>query len=257
MQKSLSLFLLFFLIINTFSQSKYGNPEVNPTTIQNNFENWLNYQNKNVMLSKDFIAVDTNNTIISKGSFLNELTQGNTIPIKLESNDSKCYYKLFQIESNADSNIKATMAQNAFEEYEHFKMEGESFPKFNFSDLNGTIVSNETMKGKIVVIKCWYIHCPACIKEFPLVNELAKKYENRKDILFISLAEDTPEQLSAFLTKKPLSYLVIPNMKTYMNETLHLNSFPTHFILDTQGHISKVLLNYESLEEALQRESNK
>jgi hypothetical protein len=90
-----------------------------------------------------------------------------------------------------------------------------------------------------------------------LVNELAKKYENRKDIIFISLAEDTPEQLSAFLTKKPLSYLVIPNMKTYMNEILHLNSFPTHFILDQQGHISKVLLNYESLEEALQRESNK
>lgn len=257
MQKLFSLFSIFFLIINTYSQVKYGNPEVNPTTIQSNFENWLHYQNSNIMLSIDFVALDTSNNIISKDRFLNELTQGTTIPIKLESNDAHCYYKLFNIEPTADSNIKATMAQNAFEEYEHFKMEGELFPKFNFLDLNGTIISNETMKGKIVVIKCWYIHCPACIKEFPSVNALVKKYENRKDILFISLAEDTPDQLSAFLSKKPLSYLVIPNMKTYMNETLHLNSFPTHFILNKQGRISKVLLNYESLEEALKKEIEK
>jgi thiol-disulfide isomerase/thioredoxin len=48
------------------------------------------------------------------------------------------------------------------------------------------------MKGKIVVIKCWYIHCAACIKEFPEVNNLVRKYKDRKDIIFISLAEDTP-----------------------------------------------------------------
>ena len=44
-------------------------------------------------------------------------------------------------------------------------------------------------------------------------------------------------------------------MKIYMNETLHLNSFPTHFILDKQGVIAKVLLNYESLEVALRQAS--
>jgi hypothetical protein len=33
---------------------------------------------------------------------------------------------------------------------------------------------------KIVVIKCWYIHCAACIKEFPEVNNLVRKYKDRK-----------------------------------------------------------------------------
>jgi peroxiredoxin len=134
-------------------------------------------------------------------------------------------------------------------------MEGKPFPKFDFLDLNGNRITNDTMKGKIIVIKCWYIHCPACIKEFQLVNALVEQYKNRNDIVFVSLAEDSTEQLKSFLFKKPLYYSVIPDMKTYMNETLHLNSFPTHFILNKEGFISKVLLSYESLEVALRQAS--
>ena len=104
------------------------------------------------------------------------------------------------------------------------------------------------MKGKIIVIKCWYIHCAACIKEFPQVNALVSKYKDRKYIVFVSLAEDTPEQLKTFLGRKPLLYSVIPNMKEYMNNALQLNSFPTHFIINKEGIISKVLPNFESLE---------
>jgi len=40
-----------------------------------------------------------------------------------------------------------------------------------------------------------------------------------------------------------------------MNETLDLNAFPTHFILNKEGLIAKVLPNFESLEVALAKES--
>ena len=42
-----------------------------------------------------------------------------------------------------------------------------------------------------------------------------------------------------------------------MNETLLLNAFPTHFILNKQGFVAKVLMNFESLEAALEIESKK
>jgi thiol-disulfide isomerase/thioredoxin len=82
------------------------------------------------------------------------------------------------------------MAETAFNEIQNLKKEGK-FPDFSFKDLNGNLITNESMKGKIVVIKCWYIHCAACIKEFPEVNNLVRKYKDRKDIIFISLAEYT------------------------------------------------------------------
>lgn len=256
LMRKITLFL-FFILLSFSVKGQFKIPEVDPITVQKNFTTWQNYQNSKIMLSLDFVAYNENSKIISKEAFLNQLTLGNDIPIRLQSKDSNVCYKLFKIKTNSDSSIKATIIQIAFDEYEHFKKEGNLFPKFNFIDLNGTIISNETMKDKIIVVKCWYIHCAACIKEFPDVNELVSKYKDRKDVLFVSLAEDSPEELKLFLSKKPLLYSVVPNMKIYMNETLNLNAFPTHFIINKHGKIAKVLSNYESLKVALKQESNK
>ncbi|MNQ75402.1 Thiol-disulfide oxidoreductase ResA [compost metagenome] len=255
MQKSISLIIALLIFTISSAQTKYGNPEVDPIQIQKNFSQWSAYQSKNIMLSRDFVALDPFSKEISKESFLNELANGNFIPIRLKSDDKIYYYKLFKIELNSDSSIKATINQIGFDALKNYKMEGTPFPKFLFKDLNGNEVSNETMKGKIIVVKCWYIHCTPCIREFPQVNRLAAEYKDRKDILFISLAEDSAEQLKTFLARKSLSYAVIPDMKIYMNETLNLNAFPTHFILNKEGLIAKVLPNFESLEVALAKES--
>ncbi|MDW8850979.1 TlpA disulfide reductase family protein [Flavobacterium sp. MMLR14_040] len=254
MQKAISI-IVFLIFTSTFAQTKYGKPEVDPIQIQKNFNDWSAYQSKKILLSRDFVALDILSKEISKESFLDQLANGNFIPIRLKSDDSIYYYKLFKIQPKSDTSIKATINQIGFDAYKNYKMEGTAFPDFSFKDLNGNIVSNESMKGKIIVIKCWYIHCTPCIREFPQVNKLTEEYKDRKDILFISLAEDSPEQLKAFLARKPLSYSVIPDMKVYMNESLQLNSFPTHFILNKQGLISKVLPNFESLEVALAKES--
>jgi peroxiredoxin len=255
MQNSINIIITFLIFTSCFSQKNHEIPEVDPIQIQNNFSTCSVYQSKNIMLSRDFTAFDSNSKEISKESFLDQLANGNYIPIRLKSENSIYYYKLFKIQPNSDTSIKATINQEAFDALKNLEMEGKPFPKFSFKDLDGNLVSNESMKGKIIVIKCWYIHCAACIKEFPEVNKLVEKYKDRKDIVFVSLAEDTSEQLRVFLARKPLSYSVIPNMKTYMNETLDLNAFPTHFILNKEGLIAKVLNSYKSLEVALEKES--
>jgi peroxiredoxin len=255
MQKFIAIITLFLFVSFCSAQNKFGNPEVSPIEIQKNFVSWSGYEGKSIMLSRDFVALDSQSKEITKKTFLEELTKGTFIPVRLLSEEAVFYYKLFKIEADSDSSIKATIAQEAFDALKNFEMEGKPFPKFSFKDLNGNVVSNASMKGKIIVIKCWYIHCAACIKEFPEVNHLVEKYKDRNDIVFVSLAEDTPEQLKTFLARKPLSYAVIPNMKIYMNETLDLNAFPTHFILNKEGLIAKVLNNYKSLEVALEKES--
>ncbi|SHM97670.1 TlpA family protein disulfide reductase [Flavobacterium chilense] len=255
MKKSIIIVITLLITTISFSQNKFGNPEADPIQIQKNFSDWSAYQSKNIMLSRDFTALDPLSKEISKESFLDQLANGNFIPIRLKSEDTIYYYKLFKIQPNSDTSIKATINQIGFDAYKNYKMEGTAFPPFSFKDLNGNLVTNESMKGKIIVIKCWYIHCTPCIREFPQVNKLTEEYKDRKDILFISLAEDSAAQLKTFLVRKPLSYSVIPDMKVYMNEALQLNSFPTHFILNKEGLIAKVLPNFESLEVALAKES--
>jgi peroxiredoxin len=248
---------LFLVVIFTScnGQAKLGKPDINPTEVQKSYLDWRNYQKENIMLSRDFVALDSNSKEITKETFLKVLSEGNYIPIRLESDKDVFYYKLFKIETTSDTSIKASISEVAFNEIQNYKKEGEPFPEFSFKDLNDNLITNENLKGKIVVVKCWYIHCAACVKEFPEVNQLVEKYKNRKDIVFISLAEDSPEQLRPFLVRKPLSYSVVPNMKTYMNLTLQLNAFPTHFIINKEGLIVKVLSDSKSLEVALAKAS--
>lgn len=255
MPKSFFFIAAFLVFTFGYSQIKNGTPEVDPIQIQKTFSDWSVYQSKKIMLSRDFTALDLQSKEISKEKFLDQLANGNYIPIRLKSEESVYNYKLFKILPKSDTSIKATINQIGFDALKNYQMEGTTFPKFSFKDLEGNLVTNESMNGKIIVIKCWYIHCTPCIREFPQVNKLVEEYKDRKDILFISLAEDSVEQLKAFLIRKPLSYVVIPDMKVYMNEALQLNSFPTHFILNKEGMIAKVLPNFESLEVALAKES--
>lgn len=252
MKNIFSLLFLFVVFASCSGQNQFGKPEVSPIEIQSMYPKWRDYQRTNIILSRDFVALDSNSKEISKEGFFKELSEGNYIPIRLQSEDNLIYYKLFKIEATSDTSIKASISEIAFDEIQNLKKEGEPFPEFSFKDLNGNLITNESLKGKIVVIKCWYIHCASCIREFPEVNRLVEKYKNSKDIVFISLAEDSPEQLKPFLIRKPLSYSVIPNMKSYMNLTLELNAFPTHFIINKEGMIAKVLSNYAGLEVALE-----
>lgn len=249
--KNVAFLFIVFSLFSCKEHSSFGQTNVNPIEIQKDFIKWWQYYNNDIMLSQDFVALDETEKKLTKEQFLTTLTDGKFIPIKLETTNDTIYYKLFKIEPTADSSISATIMESSFNELQNYKKESTLFPEFSFKDIKGDLIDNQSLKGKIVVIKCWYIHCAACVKEFPEVNKLADEYKNRNDIVFLSLAEDNTTQLQTFLKKKPLNYLVVPDMKEYMNLQLQLNAFPTHFILDKEGKIVKVLSNFKSLETAL------
>jgi hypothetical protein len=48
---------------------KLGDPEVDPNEIQKNFMDWWSYQYNEIMLSRDFVALDSNSKEISKETF--------------------------------------------------------------------------------------------------------------------------------------------------------------------------------------------
>lgn len=255
MKKYSILVLLFIItIISCSKTNNYGEPNVKFEIIQKDFMEWWTYNSNSIMLSSPFIALDSSSNLISKELFLKTLTSGDYIPLKLNSTDKKTYYKLYKLDKTADINIASTIKNVSLVEYEHYKMEGIKFPKFNYKDLNGKIYNSENTIGKIVVLKFWYIHCQKCVEEMPELNKLVKQYENRNDIVFVSLASDSAKDLEKFLTKKNFSYPIVPNQDSYMRDTLNFNMFPTHLIINKKGLISKVVNTEIELRYALKNE---
>lgn len=213
-------------------------PNVDIKTLTQNFASWWSYYNKNIDLSLDFLALDTDANQIDKKMFLEKLTKENVIAVKLTNeNTEKETYQLFEI---SDESILNTSEQEARLELHYYEKEGTKFHDFAYTDLKGDVITSKNTVGKLVVIKVWFIKCKACVEEFPVLNALTQKYSNRDKIVFVSLAYDEKEQLKDFLSKKALNYQNANVSSDYITEELNVQIFPTHFIIDKNGKILKI-----------------
>ncbi|HEY5327906.1 MAG TPA: TlpA disulfide reductase family protein [Mucilaginibacter sp.] len=253
MKKMLICTIVFFTLVkSSFALlSNHDIPVEEPIKILKDFNSFLNYMGENLKLSEDFTAYNTYSKIISKGTFLKMLTSGDYLPLRLRSTDNKLYFKLYRYNVLIGKDIRGSTQGWAQVFYEHYERQGKKFPAFNFVDLNGHIYNKETTKGKVIVLKCWFIGCPICEKEIPALNKLVKKYKNRMDIIFVSLAPDSKKKLQIFLKKKRFDYAEVPNQNTFMSKELNVNAFPTHFIINKQGIIVSVVDTPEEIDYAL------
>ena len=257
MQKTFRfLFLsILFLFLCNCSKNNDFKPIEESNVITQNFQSFWSYWNHYVKLSGDFVALDMDSKEITKTEFLKLLSSGKYLPLRLSS--EKMMYRLDKIENLNKDGISNTIIQMANTECENFNREGKPFDNFQFTDLNGNIYTTENTKGKIIVFKFWYIHCQQCVAEIPSLNELVKKYKNRKDIIFISLAFDTNQELKKFLLKKTFNYIIVGNQKEYLMDELKISIYPTHMIINKEGKVAKVVNSYDELEIALQKEVSK
>jgi peroxiredoxin len=138
-------------------------------------------------------------------------------------------------------------------EIKNLMFEGKKIPNFNFMDLDGKKYNYNNTTGKIIVLKLWFINCQTCIQEMPQLNGLVKKYSDRNDVLFLSLAFDNSKKLKKFLSKTTFKYAVVANKEKYILETLQVNEFPTHIVLNKKGIIVKVLTSARLLPEILSK----
>lgn len=215
-------------------------------TLPDDYMTWYTYTYYNIRLSQDFIGLDVDSAIIDKPAFLNKLLTNKVFAFKIGTKAGNDVYKLYPLTSK-DESIKATIKEMASTEMQHYKMEGTEMPAFNFTDINGSNYDNSSTKGKLIVLKCWYIGCVACVKEFPELNKLVNNYKDNDNILFISLAFDKKDELVKFLKIKKFKYAVVPEMKNFMSSDLSITQYPTHLLVDKTGKIIKIVNRIEDI----------
>ncbi|WP_435261747.1 TlpA family protein disulfide reductase [Tenacibaculum sp. nBUS_03] len=219
--------------------------------IQKSFKSWDSYSKKNIDLMSTFKALDENGEKISKGAFLNLLRIGSYLP-KKNVDKGEVFYQLVPLKNTSEIKIKKSIKSLANNANHYFRMEGKRLPTYDFVDLNGVSYNKEDTKGKLLVLKCWFITCKVCVEEFPELNKLVDKYKDEK-VAFVSLAFDEKEKLINFLKTKTFKYPTIPMQKKYMSKKLKVKQYPTHVIVDTNGVIIKMVNNVRTLSSELDR----
>jgi len=62
-------------------------------------------------------------------------------------------------------------------------------PNFSIVDLNGNTHTNNSVKGKYLVVNFWATWCPPCLKEIPAFVEFYEKHADKVQILGLDYEE--------------------------------------------------------------------
>lgn len=117
---------------------------------------------------------------------------------------------------------------------------GEQSPTLDFELLDGTPISNENLKGKVVVLQFTASWCSVCIKEMPhLEAEVWGKFKNEDFILIgIDLKEER-QKVEKFIAKMQVTYpfTIDKDGSLFESFTLPNAGVTRNIVLDKNGEI--------------------
>jgi peroxiredoxin len=249
----LTLFVFTFTVCN--GEANPGTPMYSPTEILKSNNSFISYIGQNLnLLSEDLTAYDTNGKTISKLEFLKQLTTGRYLFLRLNSTNGKVYFKLYNLTSKAELAQGDVIYAYTRLVYDNYQRVGKKFPAFDFTDINGKKYTSENTKGKVLVIKYWFIGCSTCVQEMPDLNKLVQRFKKRNDILFISIAPDSKEKLQTFFKRRRFDYINVYGQHNLISNILNLEAAPTHLIINKQGGIVNVVDNPDEIDYTLKHD---
>lgn len=134
---------------------------------------------------------------------------------------------------------------------------GEPFPPFHLTDLDGHPVMLETFRGKVLLVDFWATWCPPCVKEMPEMHAMYEQY-HKQGFEILSLAVDeSPEKIAGFRKKLPMpwSHVLLTGGRSHpLARALMVSTIPRAFLVGRDGTIiecKRALLKGKALGEAV------
>jgi thiol-disulfide isomerase/thioredoxin len=122
---------------------------------------------------------------------------------------------------------------------------GNRIPEFSLKTLDGKVITDKDLKGKIVVIDLWATWCGTCLSELEELNKLAEKYKQDSTVLFIAVSDETAEKVNSSLARRPFNFTHIPlaQQLTDALQTRLVKTYPQHIIVGKELTIEYELTN--------------
>lgn len=118
---------------------------------------------------------------------------------------------------------------------------GVAAPDFTFHNYDGTQMTLEEMRGKVVLINIWASWCTPCEDEAPDLQAAWEQYADRDDVLFLGIAyADTDEPAMRYLERFGITYPNGPDIGTRIYDDFHATGVPETYVIDRSGMITNV-----------------
>ncbi len=121
---------------------------------------------------------------------------------------------------------------------------GTDYVPFSITTLDGKVINNAYIKGKVTFFSFWFKGCHPCLDEFDELNELYKNINNDTNIVFVAITFDKEEEITDILSKYNVTFPVACVPKKEVRRLNYNRGFPSVVLIDKQGKVRKVGLNH-------------
>ena len=108
---------------------------------------------------------------------------------------------------------------------------GDPFPPFCETDIEGQTWTNDSIKGRVIVLNLWYSGCGPCRAEMP---ELSTWKEQMPDVMFFSATYHNAELAKKITDKHHFTWTHLVEARDMMS-WIGTKGFPLTIVVDKQG----------------------
>ncbi|MBS2011640.1 MAG: TlpA family protein disulfide reductase [Deltaproteobacteria bacterium] len=114
---------------------------------------------------------------------------------------------------------------------------GKPAPDLSITTVNGKgSVSMESLKGKVAVIDFWATWCGPCKQSFPKLEELAKKFSGKVEIVGVSV-DDSKDGVAEFAKEHGATFPIGWDDGHTIANRWKVGTMPTTYVVDSTGTV--------------------
>jgi len=116
--------------------------------------------------------------------------------------------------------------------------DSEPAPRFHAKTLTGESFTNDSIKGKVVLLQFWTTWCPYCQKEQPLVDAIDREFAAKGVVVLAVDVGENKKKVKQYLQEHPRSCRIVLTEDTNLAAMYAANSYPIYVAIDKDGNVA-------------------
>ena len=117
-------------------------------------------------------------------------------------------------------------------------LSSEPAPRFHAQSMDGEKFSNESTKGKVVLVQFWATWCKYCRAEQPLVDQLHREFADQGLVVLAVDFMEPKKTVKKYLAEAPRACKVVLTEDTNLAAMYPSRSFPFYVLIDRDGNVA-------------------
>jgi len=114
----------------------------------------------------------------------------------------------------------------------------EPAPRFNATTTTGEKFTNDSIKGKVVLLEFWTTWCGFCADEAAFVDKIGHELADKGLILLAINVGESKKTVNKYLEQHPRSCMIVMMEDTNLAAMYQATVYPIYVVIDRDGNIA-------------------